>query len=205
MLKDAFQPSLFDRSEPVGPRRVALDADSWIEWVPGWLEQPGELFAWLRDHAPWQQRERTMWEQRVVEPRLTAELAELAAAPAALRRAAERLSTQYGVSYDSLWLNFYRDGRDSTAWHGDRISRRHRAHTVPVLTLGATRRFLIKRRKGGPSLALWPAAGDLVAMGGLCQRDFQHCVPKAPGSVGPRISVNFQSSERRGAPPRRSP
>ena len=111
MLSDLFQPTLFDPPEPAGSRRVALDASSWIELLPGWLERPAELFARLRDAAPWEQRERMMYDREVTEPRLTAEFAELGAAPPELRSAAERLSTQYGVRYDGLWLNFYRDHR----------------------------------------------------------------------------------------------
>jgi len=203
--KVGFQPRLFEVPEDAAPRRVALDATSWIELVPGWLPDPEALFAELRDGARWEQRDRRMYEKTVTEPRLTAEIGDVATAPSALREAVARLATQYGVSYDSLWLNFYRDGQDSTAWHGDRISCRRDDCVVPVLTLGATRRFLIKPRTGGSSLALWPAAGDLVVMGGRCQRDFVHSVPKAPELREPRVSVNFQSSEQGRAPrlPRR--
>ena len=88
------------------------------------------------------------------------------------------------------------DGQDSTAWHGDRISCRRESCTVPVLTLGATRRFLIKPRTSGASLALRPAAGDLIVMGGRCQHDWVHAVPKAADVLGARISINFQSSEQ---------
>jgi hypothetical protein len=67
---------------------------------------------------------------------------------------------------------------------------------VPVLTLGATRRFLLKPRAGGPSIAFRPSAGDLVVMGGRCQDEWVHSVPKAPDTLGARISINFQSSEQ---------
>jgi alkylated DNA repair dioxygenase AlkB len=194
MTASPFQPELFGTAADAKRRRLALDATSWIEWLPGWLDEPAALFEELRATLPWEQRDRRMWEKTVTEPRLTAELADVARAPAALRAAAARLSTQYGVPYDYLWVNFYRDGRDSTAWHGDRISGRRDRSVVPVLTLGATRRFLIKPRIGGASHALWPDAGDLLVMGGACQRDWVHAVPKAPGAAGARISVNFQSS-----------
>jgi alkylated DNA repair dioxygenase AlkB len=183
---------------------VTLDPASWLELVPGWLAEPAALFDHLLDALPWAQRERRMYERMVTEPRLTAEIRDLAQAPDALRAAADRLTTQYGVRYDSLWLNLYRDGNDSTAWHGDRISCRRDECTVPVLTLGATRRFLIKPRAGGASRALWPESGDLVVMGGRCQRDWVHSVPKAPGLPDARISVNFQSSEQARPPARRS-
>ncbi|HTO08364.1 MAG TPA: alpha-ketoglutarate-dependent dioxygenase AlkB [Myxococcota bacterium] len=196
MLDEARQPSLFGTLDAPASPRVALDATSWLELLPGWLAEPAALFECLRTSARWEQRDRRMYERTVTEPRLTAELRDLRQAPAALRAAAERLSTQYGVRYDQLWLNFYRHGHDSTAWHGDRISVRREECIVPVLTLGATRRFLIKPRTGGASRAFWPESGDLVVMGGRCQSDWVHSVPKAPQVRGARISVNFQSSEQ---------
>src|SRR4029453_13643977 len=96
--------------------------------------------------------------------------------------------------YDSLWLNLYRDGNDSTGWHRDRFSCWRAFCIVPVLTLGATRRFLLKPRHGGASIPLKPRSGDLVVMGGRCQLDWVHCVPKTDETTGLRISVNFQSS-----------
>jgi len=112
----------------------------------------------------------------------------------ALLDVASALSTHYRVGYDSVWLNLYRDGNDSTGWHRDRFSCRRQECIVPVLTLGATRRFLLKPRYGGTSIAFSPRSGDLIVMGGRCQEDWVHAVPKSPGLPDPRISVNFQSS-----------
>jgi alkylated DNA repair dioxygenase AlkB len=205
-VRSALQPDLFSGgaearspASSVGDRcrRIALDATSWVEIEPGWLAGASELFSHLRASMPWEQRERWMFERMVLEPRLTAEVAELTdAVHPLLRDAAERLSRRYGVRYDHLWINFYRDGRDSTAWHGDRISCRRDECIVPVLSLGASRRFLLKPRSGGSSVELRPGAGDLIVMGGRCQRDWVHAVPKAAGVAGARISVNFQSREQ---------
>jgi alkylated DNA repair dioxygenase AlkB len=203
-VKASWQPSLFGgSSETQVPstvtraRRLQLDATSWLELIPGWLAGADALFACLLEALPWQQRERRMFERMVLEPRLTAEIRCLADAPhPSLRHAADALSTRYGVRYDHLWLNLYRDGQDSTAWHGDRFSCRREACTVPVLTLGATRRFSIRPRAGGASLGFRPAAGDLIVMGGRCQRDWVHAVPKAVDVLGARLSINFQSSEQ---------
>jgi alkylated DNA repair dioxygenase AlkB len=176
-------------------RRFELDATSWIEHVPGWLPASDRLFDELMATAPWQQRSRWMYDRRVVEPRLTAEYPDIAAAPQELLHAvADRLSARYGVSYRSLWINLYRTHRDSTSWHGDAIGKVQATSTVPVLSLGATRRFLIRPTAGGASLSLQVASGDLVVMGGRSQRDFRHCVPKQTTPAGPRISVNFAPS-----------
>lgn len=176
-------------------QRTELDAGSWVEVVPGWMSGPRELFDALSSAVPWDQHYRKLFEQTFLEPRLTAEYRSLRGVPHdALVTAAAALSDHYGVGYDSLWLNLYRNGDDSTGWHRDRFSCRKPECIVPVLTLGATRRFLIKPRAGGPSRAFWPRSGDLIVMGGRCQQDWVHSVSKLPGSLEPRISVNFQSS-----------
>lgn len=129
------------------------------------------------------------------EPRLTAAIPDLMEmADETVVAAAHLLSKHYGVEYDSLWLNLYRDGSDSTGWHRDWHSCRRPVCIVPVLTLGATRRFLVRPRAGGKSIALKPGSGDLIVMGGRSQEDWVHSIPKDPTVAGPRISINFQSS-----------
>ena len=176
-------------------RRHQLDADSWVEVVPGWLSAAGPLLDSLIDKVRWEQRNRRLFDQTFVEPRLTGEYPDLREVPDPLLiEAARALSAHYGLTYDGLWINFYRDGQDSTGWHRDFFSPRPPETIVPVLTLGATRRFLIKPRAGGKSVAFRPRSGDLVVMGGRAQEDWVHGVPKDPAVAGPRVSVNFQCS-----------
>jgi alkylated DNA repair dioxygenase AlkB len=176
-------------------RRMAIDAHSWVEVVPGWMSGSHLLLGRLKTAVPWRQHDRRLFDLTVREPRMTAEYRHLRNVPEpVLVDAARALSQHYGVVYDSLWLNFYRDGQDSTGWHRDRFSCRRPECIVPVLTLGATRRFLIKPRNGGASIAFKPGAGDLIVMGGRSQQDWVHSVPKEPGIAHPRMSVNFQSS-----------
>ena len=176
-------------------KRVALDPTSWLELVPAWLRGGDELLESLVEAVPWQQHHRKLFDQIFLEPRLTAQYQGLRDVPhRALRDAATALSDHYAVKYDNLWLNLYRNGRDSTGWHRDRFSCRRPECIVPVLTLGAARRFLLKPRAGGSSLAFEPHCGDLVVMGGRCQEDWVHCVPKDDAGIAVRVSVNFQSS-----------
>ena len=203
----AAQLRLFEPAQPAQPAqpaidrsfatavRVQLDATSWLDCVPRWLSRSDLLLDELLGVPRWEQRDRWMFEQRVQEPRLTAEYPDLAQAPIRLLgELAAALSTHYGVRYDGLWINQYRDHRDSTSWHGDGASCRRRECIVPVLSLGAKRRFLIRRRAGGRSHVFQPEAGDLIVMGGRCQRDWRHCVPKQSTVVGVRVSVNFTST-----------
>jgi alkylated DNA repair dioxygenase AlkB len=179
-----------------GARRQALDATSWVEIVPGWVSGGEALLDQLVHTAAFEQRQRWMYDKRVDEPRLTAEYRELAAAPPFLQSLAEALSEHYGVHYDGLWINLYRDERDSTGWHRDHATCRKPECVVPVLTLGATRRFLLKPAAGGPSTRLSPTNGDLVVMGGRCQSDWRHCVPKQRTPSGRRMSINFSSTSQ---------
>ena len=137
-----------------------------------------------------------MYGEKVTEPRLTAEYSDLTSAPQTLQRAARTLTAHYGVTYDRLWLNLYRDHRDSTGWHGDGAATRTRECVVPVLSLGAARRFLVRPTAGGPSLKFRPLAGDLIVMGGRCQTDWRHRVPKQTSPAHSRISVNFAASSQ---------
>lgn len=187
-----------------GARRVWLDQTSWIEFVPGWLAGSDVLFTSLRAVVPWEQRERWMYTRNVLEPRLTAEYANVADTPdALLQTITTALSTRYGVPYTRVWMNLYRDNHDGTSWHADRLAKQSHEAVIPVLSLGATRRFLIRPKSGGTSTVLSPAGGDLVVMGGRCQRDWQHSVPKQKSPAGARISLNFQATHDVAARPAR--
>ena len=176
--------------------RVHLDEHSWVEHVPGWLTDAQRLFEHLIEVGGWEQRHRWMYGEKVTEPRLTAEYPVLTRAPQTLQQAARTLTSHYGVTYDRLWLNLYRDHRDSAGWHGDGASTRRRECVVPVLSLGAARRFLVRPTAGGPSMTFRPLAGDLIVMGGRCQMDWRHGVPKQTSPARSRISVNFAASSQ---------
>jgi alkylated DNA repair dioxygenase AlkB len=180
-------------------RHIALDSSSWIEHIPGWFSQPDALFVELIESAPWLQRDRWMYTRTVIEPRLTADYPDVNKVPQlALRDIVAALSEHYGVRYRSLWVNLYRDHHDSTAWHGDNIGRVQAESIVPVLTLGASRRFLIRPTEGGGrTWTFRPASGDLIVMGGRAQRDWRHAVPKESTPSAPRISINFAPEQHR--------
>ena len=100
--------------------RRPLDDTSWVEVVPGWLSGGESLLIRLVASVPFEQRRRWMYHRLVDEPRLTAEYADLASTPEPLLPVlARRLSDHYGVPYDGVWINLYRNHHDSTGWHGD--------------------------------------------------------------------------------------
>ena len=173
--------------------RVQLDDDSWIDVVPSWVTGADEVFAALAEHAPWSQRHRIMWGNKVPEPRLTSGWSEAKIKHVApvLLEARAALTARYGIAFNAGWLNLYRDGRDSVAWHRDKIPTSNPHPIVGILSLGSTRRFLVRRYGGGPSLRFDPGPGDLLVTGGLTQRRWEHTVPKV-ADAGSRISVTFR-------------
>ena len=179
-------------------QRRELDVASWIEHIPGWLSNPGEVFDVVAKSAGWAQHERWMYNRMVAEPRLTAEFPEISAAPAPLRELAAILSDHLKVPYEGVWINQYRDHNDGTGWHGDSVMPRDDI-IVPVLSLGAARHFLIRPVAGGRSISYLVGPGDLIIMGGRAQQDYRHMVPKQKTPAGPRISINFASSTQRKA------
>ena len=180
------------------PRRVTLDATSWVEHHPRWLEDADTLCQTLAVEARWEQRSRFMVGERVVEPRLTAEYDDLASCPiAALAALGVQLSDLHGTAYDRAWINLYRDERDSTSWHADKPASLQPTSLVPVLSLGETRRLLLRRAAGGASVPFHVEHGDLMVMGGRCQCDWVHAVPKERTARGSRISINFAATLHR--------
>jgi alkylated DNA repair dioxygenase AlkB len=193
----AWQATLFGDGVPAADAgfstlaRTDLDpaADAWVEHAPGWLSGADGLFAEAVERAPWEGRTVRMYDQRVEQPRLTAHGWD--DAPAVVEDMRRLLSGRYGVEFTSVGWNLYRDGRDSVAWHGDRVARNLPTATVAIVSLGGRRRFLLRPKGGGRSVRFELASGDLLVMGGSCQRTWQHSVPKVVAAE-PRISVTFR-------------
>ncbi|MFD3546167.1 alpha-ketoglutarate-dependent dioxygenase AlkB [Streptomyces sp. NPDC058655] len=201
-----LQGSLFDQGDEIllgplaGVRRTALGAGAWVDHLPGWLTGADELFERLAADVPWRAESRQMYEREVEVPRLLAFYGDGDALPhPALVEAREALTRHYAVElgepFTTAGLCLYRDGRDSVAWHGDRTGRSSTEDTmVAIVSVGDPRDLVLRSRDGGPTLLRLPLGhGDLVVMGGSCQRTMEHAVPKSAKAVGPRISVQFRT------------
>jgi alkylated DNA repair dioxygenase AlkB len=182
--------------------RIRLDNTTWVDVAREWLLGADTVLDHLVHDVPWRQSRRKMYGEIVDEPRLSMwfGLDEPAPHPV-LARMRTALDDRYHVRVGSFGLNYYRNGRDSVAWHRDREMRHLDRTIVAILTLGAARPFLLRPYGGGPSIDLHPASGDLLVMGGRAQADWEHSVPKI-NSCGPRISVMLRWSSGKGAPVR---
>ena len=205
-----FQASLFE--ELSGPlsgsptlgelgssvRRTPLTKGAWVDVRPGWVSGADDLFVRLVHDVPWYAERRQMYDRVVDVPRLLKFYGEGEPLPdPVLGEARDRLSGHYqaelGEPFTTAGFCFYRDGRDSVAWHGDTIGRSRTEDTmVAIVSLGEARRLLLRPRGGGGTISFSVGHGDLLVMGGSCQRTWEHAVPKTARPVGPRISVQFR-------------
>jgi len=111
----------------------------------------------------------------------------------ARRRLTEHYAGELGEPFVTAGMCLYRDGRDSVAWHGDTQGRSAHVDTmVAIVSFGAPRPLQLRPRGGGGSLRFPLGHGDLVVMGGSCQRTWEHAIPKTARPVGPRVSVQFR-------------
>lgn len=203
MVDVTWQPSLLDDPAHEGTTldagfgaatRRQLGAGAWIDVVPGWCDGHGELFERVLHAGGWAQHTMPMYGEVVAQPRLRAHWGtrDLPTSLGVLHEAVELLSRRYGASLERVTANLYRDGGDAVAWHGDTDLRDRDRAVVAVLTLGTARAFHLRPRGGGAAVRLRPRPGDLVVMGGTCQRTWQHAVPRTRRRVGPRICVMFR-------------
>jgi alkylated DNA repair dioxygenase AlkB len=194
-----WQASLFAAGDPgfdpsfQGLRRLALDEMSWLDHLPRWLEGSDHVFAELVARLPWHQRTVPMYDRLVQEPRLVWWWTEAdGASPLPVLDEVRRaLSCHYDRHFDSIGCNYYRDGADSVAWHGDRMRHTQVDPMVAIVSVGAPRPFLLRPRGGGHSTSFLLGQGDLLVMGGAVQHDWEHTVPKV-AAAGPRISITFR-------------
>lgn len=204
-LSAVLQGSLLDLEGRVGPgplgptvARTSLSDGAWVDLRRGWMAGADALFARLCEVVAWHAERRRMYDRTVDVPRLLRFYGEGEPLPdPALDEARAALDAHYGPElgepFVTAGMAFYRDGHDSVAWHGDRIGRGSTEDTmVAILSLGAPRALLLRPRGGGRAVRHELGRGDLLVMGGSCQRTWEHAVPKTARPVGGRISVQFR-------------
>ena len=199
------QPSLFGSLGKLGVaelgaavERRPLSDGAWVDMRRGFVTAADELFDALASAVPWHEEQMHIYDKTVRVPRLLAGYPQGGALPhSVIDEARSALNAHYaeelGEQFVSVGLCLYRDGSDSVAWHGDRIARESSRDTmVAIVSLGATRPFGLRPKSGGPGLRFQVGHGDLLVMGGSCQRTWLHGIPKVANCLGARISIQFR-------------
>jgi alkylated DNA repair dioxygenase AlkB len=195
---------------PLAPERVWLDESSWVDVQRGWILDAAAVYRDVVASTAWTQGRVFRYEKWVDEPRLGAyRRVDDPHAHPALVEAQRQLQSHYRLRFDGFALAYYRDGRDSVAFHRDRELRWLDDTVIAVLTLGVARPWQLRPRANryaheapakGATHDLHPAGGDLLVLGGRCQADWEHSVPKVPGATGGRVSVQWRYTSRTGRP-----
>lgn len=201
----ALQGSLIGHDEPValGPlagrlERVILTHGAWVDLLPGWLTGADAVFDELVHRVDWRAERRQMYDNVVDVPRLLRFYGEEEPLPLRiLERARAVLSEHYrdelGSHFATTGMCLYRDGRDSVAWHGDKNGRNGMKDTmVAIVSVGSPRWLGLRPKGGGATHRYALGHGDLIVMGGSCQRTWEHGIAKTARDVGPRISIQFR-------------
>ncbi|AGZ46025.1 alpha-ketoglutarate-dependent dioxygenase AlkB [Actinoplanes friuliensis] len=187
--------------EPLPGRLVRhqLTAGAWVDVLSGWVRGSDPVFETLLTEVDWRAERRAMYDGVVDVPRLLRWYGRGETLPhASLTEARDALSAHYaeelGEGFVTAGMCLYRDGRDSVAWHGDTLGRSAREDTmVAIVSFGSPRNLLLRPRAGGSETLRFPLGhGDLIVMGGSCQRTWEHAIPKTAKPVGPRVSVQFR-------------
>ena len=204
----SYQPSMLDLMagpvttlEPLPGRleRHVLTAGAWVDVLPGWVRHSDAVFETLLNDVDWRAERRQMYDGVVDVPRLlrwyggdeTLPHPTLTDARSAL---SEHYAAELGEEFVTAGMCLYRDGRDSVAWHGDTLGRSAHIDTmVAIVSFGSPRTLALRPRAGGHETLRFPLGhGDLIVMGGSCQRTWEHAIPKTAKPVGPRVSVQFR-------------
>jgi alkylated DNA repair dioxygenase AlkB len=198
-----------DRHAPV--ERIALPPTSWVELVPAFVRDAEATFAALHESLAWQQTEVLRYDKYVAEKRLGVGVR--GDAYPVMRQTDLHLRARYGVPFAGVSAILYRDGHDFQGLHSDRELRWLDDTVIAIVVLGARRPFVLRPRleRGVPvervpagaspdDVILMPGEGDMLVMGGACQREWLHGVPGAPNVDRPRISLTWRWTSRRGRP-----
>ncbi|MCB9678975.1 MAG: alpha-ketoglutarate-dependent dioxygenase AlkB [Alphaproteobacteria bacterium] len=172
-------------------RRIDLGAGAWLVHRPGWVSGQDVLFDHLFRETRWRSEQRRMYEKTVDVPRLLARVPDDGPGHPILPAIAERLSAAYGMPLVHTSLALYRDGADSVAPHGDRVGALRDDCVIGIVSVGHPRRFQVRPAGGGLTRSFDLGWGDLLVMGGTCQRTFEHGIPKVR-HAGPRISIQLR-------------
>lgn len=197
-----------DRRAPA--RRIDLGGGSWVDLVEGFVRDPEAEFAHVREATNWQQNEVLRYDTYVPEQRLSAGLR--ADSHPLLRQADLHLTSTYRQRFTGVAAILYRDGTDFQGLHSDREMRWLDDTLIAIVVLGQRRPFVIRKRAPmrdvveripagtlPDDLVLLPGEGDLLVMGGACQRDWLHGIPRAD-TPNARISLTWRWTSRRGRP-----
>ena len=182
--------------------------DAQVRLARGWLD-PGvasALMERLLREVPWEVHRIRMFGREVASPRLSCWIGDADAAYRysgsrfeprpwlpALAVLRERLASELEHPFNSVLANRYRSGADAMGWHADDEPELGPEPLIASVSLGATRRFLLRHRHDpARRLSLDLEPGSLLLKAGRTQRYWKHALPRTARLAGERINLTYR-------------
>jgi len=199
----AQQSDLFNSQQPL--TLIAEDGRALLyrRWLT--LERSNALLAELESTLAWHPTYIQLYGKRQLIPRLNAWYGDSGSSyrysgahfnprpwTIALGQLRDQLEQETASRFNSVLANYYRDGRDSVAWHSDNEPELGPTPTIASLSIGAARDFVLRHKQSRRQVRVTLQSGDLLIMAGQLQRCWQHQLPKTAQVVGPRINLTYR-------------
>lgn len=168
------------------------------------LDLPTDVvLARLIADTAWRSERVTVWGKQYLQPRLTAWHGEAAYSYSGLRleplpftplqqRIRQAVETASGRRFNSVLLNYYRDGRDSMGMHSDDEAELGPEPAIASVSFGAERTFILQHKGSGERLRIALTDGSLLLMAGKLQENWLHGINKIVRPAGPRVNLTFR-------------
>lgn len=171
-----------------------------LEYTPGLFskEESDALLATFIKESPWKQRVQKMWDKEVLTPRLTAWYGErLEEAPVPwtpeLLMIKAKVEPLAGVEFNSVLLNYYRDGNDSVAWHSDKENVLGKRPVISSVSFGQVRSFDIRKKADhSEQYSVRLEHGSFLLMKAGLQEAFEHRIAKSVKPMKARVNLTFR-------------
>jgi alkylated DNA repair dioxygenase AlkB len=185
-----------------------LPFDGALYYEPNFFEDEvaGTYLSELTDRIKWKQEPIRIMGKEIMQPRLTAWYGDpessyaysgITLRPTPWVEPLLRIKTQTenpsDCRFNSVLLNFYRDGNDSMGWHRDNEKSLGPDPIIGSVSLGATRRFKLRHKtEKGANLEILLTHGSFLLMKGSTQHNWYHSIPKQRNVNSPRINLTFR-------------
>ncbi|MFD2177480.1 alpha-ketoglutarate-dependent dioxygenase AlkB family protein [Veronia pacifica] len=194
------QQDLFDQ-----PGRIELDDESWLLWYPEFypLHHATDLYDCIENTLAWSQLPVTMFGRKLLQPRLQAwhgdheyTYSGLTLPPSPMPDVLNEIKSECEkvsqATFNSVLVNYYRDGCDYMGWHQDNEKELGETPVIASVSLGETRRFVLRHLKTKEKKEFELNSGSMLVMGGRTQTFWQHTVPKTAKPRRGRINLTYR-------------
>jgi len=172
-----------------------------LEYKPGLFSvaESDRLLKYFIENTPWKQTKQKLWDKEYLTPRLTCwygetdRIAGILPWTPELQMIRELVEPLASIKFNSVLLNYYRDGNDSVAWHSDKESIMGSQPVIASVSFGQVRSFDIrKKREHAENYSVRLEHGSFLLMKRGLQESWEHRIAKSTRAMKARINLTFR-------------